>query len=60
MTLRRLCPALLVLGVVLMIPFETTLTRIAGVACLVGFVVTGLFLVATPEFLGRDEGSDPP
>jgi hypothetical protein len=57
-TLRRVCPALLVLGVALMIPFEAPLTRIAGVACLVGFVVTGLFLVATPEFLAREDDHD--
>jgi hypothetical protein len=55
MTLRRLCPVLLVLGVALMIPFDATLTLILGVACLVGYVVTGLFAVATQEFLGRDE-----
>ena len=55
MTLRRICPALLVLGLALMIPFEATLPLALGVACLAGFVVTGLFLVATPEFLGRDE-----
>jgi hypothetical protein len=54
-TLRRVWPALLVLGVALMVPFDAPLTRIVGIACLVGFVVTGLFLVATPEFLARDE-----
>lgn len=60
MTLRRLCPVLLVLGVGLMVPFEAALTLTFGVACLVGFVVCGLFAVATPEFLGRDEDQDPP
>jgi hypothetical protein len=54
-TLRRICPALLVLGIALMLPFDATLTLIAGVACLVGFVVTGVFLIATPEFLSGDE-----
>jgi uncharacterized membrane protein YkgB len=60
MTLRRLWPALLVIGVALMVPFQATITLALGVACLVGFVVTGVFLIATPEFLGRDDASDPP
>jgi hypothetical protein len=57
MTLRRICPALLVVGVGLMVPFEETITLALGVVCLVGFVVTGVFAVATPEFLGGDEHS---
>jgi uncharacterized membrane protein YkgB len=60
MTLRRLWPALLVIGVALMVPFQATITLALGVACLVGFVVTGVFLIATPEVLGRDDASDPP
>jgi hypothetical protein len=60
MTLRRLSPALLVIGVALMVPFEAALTLILGVACLAGFVVTGLFLIATPEFLGREDDDDAP
>jgi hypothetical protein len=55
MTLRRLWPALLVIGVALMVPFQATNTLALGVACLVG-----VFLIATPEFLGRDDASDPP
>jgi hypothetical protein len=54
MNLRRVCPALLVIGVALMVPFEATITLILGVACLVGFVVTGLFAVATPAYLEQD------
>ena len=59
MTLRRICPALLVLGVALIVAFEAPLTLILGIACLVGFVVTGVFLIATPEFIAREEPSDP-
>jgi Na+-transporting methylmalonyl-CoA/oxaloacetate decarboxylase beta subunit len=55
MTLRRLCPALLVLGVGLMIPFETPITLLLGVAALLGFVVSGVFLVASPDFLDADQ-----
>jgi hypothetical protein len=54
-TARRLWPLLLVLGVVLMIPFEATITRVLGMACLVGFVVGGLFLIAAPGYLGDDD-----
>jgi len=52
MTARRLWPLLFLLGVVLMVPFEATITRILGLACLVGFVVVGLLLVTS-------KGSDP-
>jgi hypothetical protein len=49
-----LVPVSLVGGLALMIPFEATLTRIAGVLLLFGFIVGGLFLIAEPRFLGRD------
>lgn len=55
MTLRRLCPALLVVGVGLLIPFETPITLALGVAALLGFVVSGVFLVASPDFIDADE-----
>jgi hypothetical protein len=51
--MKLLLPLLLVAGVVLMIPFETTVTRILGVAALLAFVVCGLFAIATPEYLSR-------
>jgi hypothetical protein len=44
-----------VLGSAVMILFEAPLARIVGVALLFGFVVSGVFLVASPEFLARDE-----
>ena len=44
-------------GVVLMVAFESTLTRVLGLLCLFGFIVGGVFLIADPELLGRpDEG----
>jgi hypothetical protein len=58
MTARRIWPALLVAGIALMIPFEATIARILGVACLAGFVVLGVFLVATHDFLGDDAPSE--
>lgn len=47
--------ACFVVGVGLMIPFEATITRILGVACLFGFVLCGLFLIADPRYLSRDD-----
>ncbi len=53
MTARRLWPLLLLLGLALMIPFEATVTRVLGVACLVAFVVWGVFLIASPDYLEK-------
>ena len=58
MTDRRLltvCVACFVLGSAVMVAFEAPLARIVGVALLFGFIVSGVFLVASPEFLARDE-----
>jgi hypothetical protein len=52
--LRWVVVATLVGGFVLMIGFDTTVTRIAGVACLLGFVVSGVFYVADPGFVAED------
>ena len=53
--LLGICVACFVLGSAIMLVFEAPVARIAGVALLFGFVVSGVFLVADPEFLGRDE-----
>jgi energy-converting hydrogenase Eha subunit C len=53
--LLAICVACFVLGSAVMLVFEAPVARIAGVALLFGFVVSGVFLVADPEFLGRDE-----
>ena len=42
-------------GAVVMLVFDSDLARVAGVALLVAFVVTGLFLVADPAWLGEDD-----
>ena len=47
--------ACFVAGVVLMIGFEATITRVLGVAALFGFVVSGVFAIADPDALGDDE-----
>jgi hypothetical protein len=52
--------ACFVVGVVLMVGFEATLTRVVGVALLFAFIVSGVFLVADPEFLAAEEDADGP
>jgi len=60
MSLRHITLILFVLTLALMLPFEYTLTRIFGVACMVAFVVTGVFAIATPENLERLDDEDQP
>ena len=55
MSTRIAAVVLLGLGVAFMIPFEEWYTRLLGVACLIGFVVCGLFAVATPSYLERED-----
>jgi hypothetical protein len=45
----------LVAGLVLMIGFDAAITRVLGVLLLFAFIVTGVFLIADPEFLGGDD-----
>jgi hypothetical protein len=42
------------LGVALMIPFEHWFTRVLGVGALFAAIVTGVFAIATPEFLEEE------
>jgi hypothetical protein len=54
---RAVALACLALGLGLMLPFESTLTRVGGVAALFAFIVLGTFLIANPADLGRaDDG----
>jgi len=41
-------------GVVLMVAFESTVTRALGLLCLFGFIVGGVFLIADPDDLRRE------
>jgi hypothetical protein len=43
------------IGVVLMVGFEHTITRVLGVAGLFGFIAFGVFAIAAPQNLGDDE-----
>jgi hypothetical protein len=43
------------LGTALLFPFEHTVTIAAGVVLLLAFVVCGVFLLASPERLERDD-----
>ena len=58
MSLRHAALGLLTLGVLLMVPFDAWFTRGLGVVCLFGFVICGLFAVATPDYLGRDDETE--
>lgn len=61
MNLRKLFPFLFLIGVGLMVPFEMWYTRLVGMACLIAFVVVGLFVIASPEFLAQgDDDADAP
>ena len=44
-----------VVGVVLMILFHEPITRVVGVLALFTFIVSGVFLIADPAFLDREE-----
>jgi hypothetical protein len=43
-------------GLVLMIGFEASATRVLGVLALFAFIVLGVFLIADPELLDSDDG----
>jgi hypothetical protein len=47
--------ACLACGLVLMIGFDAAITRVLGVLLLFAFIVTGVFLIADPEFLDRED-----
>jgi hypothetical protein len=47
--------ACFVLGAGLLFPFEHTVTIAAGVVLLLAFVVCGVFVLASPERLGRED-----
>ena len=43
--------AFLLVGMPLMLLFEAGITRFVGVVCVFGFIITGVFAIARPEFL---------
>jgi drug/metabolite transporter (DMT)-like permease len=51
----RLAAVAFGLGAVLMLVFDSTPTRIAGVLLLIGAIVLGAFAIASHEFLADDE-----
>ncbi len=53
--MRLLTLALFVIGAGLMFAFDSPLARVPGMAALFGFIVCGLFLIARPELLEREE-----
>ena len=55
--MSRAAAATFVAGVVLMLAFDATLTRIAGVLLLMGGIALGVFAIATPAFTAGGEPS---
>jgi hypothetical protein len=53
--LTALMLACAVVGVPVMVLFESAPTRIIGVLSLFGFIISGVFLIADPSALGRAE-----
>jgi hypothetical protein len=51
---RALWLALGVVGVLLLVPFDSPVTLALGVLCLIGFVTWGVFIIATPGTIGDD------
>ena len=47
-----------VIGVGLMVPFESTITRVSGIVALAAFVALSLAAIAEPGFLAADPGED--
>jgi hypothetical protein len=47
--------AAFLVGVVLMVSSEHVVTRVLGLLCLFGFIVGGVFLIADPVALGKEE-----
>jgi hypothetical protein len=52
--------ACFVLGAGLLFPFESPVTILLGVLLLVAFVVTGVFVLASPDALARDPEDERP
>jgi hypothetical protein len=42
-------------GLVLMVGFEATVTRILGVLALLAFIVSGVFAIADPAYLAEED-----
>ena len=45
-------------GMLLMLLFESWLTRLIGVAALFAFIVSGVFLIADPAFLAAEDDGE--
>lgn len=55
---RGLWLALGVVGMVVLVAFDTPLTLTIGILCLLSFVAAGVALIATPEFLTSETDVD--
>ena len=53
--MTRVAVACFVLGVIVMVGFEHTVTLALGVALLFAFIVCGVFAIADPEILAAED-----
>ncbi|MDQ8046897.1 MAG: hypothetical protein AAGC46_18555 [Solirubrobacteraceae bacterium] len=53
--LRRLTPTLLVVGAIVLVVFESTVTLFLGVVLLLAAVACGVVMIAEPGFLAGDD-----
>ena len=58
MPLGKVAFACFVLGVLVMVPFESPITLTLGVLLLFASIITGVFAIATPDFLGGERDED--
>lgn len=53
--MRRLTPALLTVGAIVLVVFDSTFTLLLGVILLLSAVVSGVLMIAEPGFLAGDD-----
>ena len=53
----RLAASVFIVGVALMLVFDATVTRIAGVVLILAGMAIGVFAIATDEFVAGDDDS---
>ena len=56
--LQRICLVCGAIGVAVLFPFDAWYTHLIGMAFLVAFVITGVFLIANPAYLSRDSAEE--
>jgi preprotein translocase subunit SecD len=50
--------AALAVTLVAMLPFEETITRIIGVVAMFAFIISGVFLIASPSYIEKEDEAE--